>query len=43
MDKNTDKIRVGTAVVFVDNPFNIAKALLKKLVKRGVGYKYRNL
>jgi hypothetical protein len=42
LNKNEDKIEIGTAVIFTDNPFNIIKALVKKLIKRGAGYKYRN-
>jgi ubiquinone/menaquinone biosynthesis C-methylase UbiE len=41
-DKNEKNIKIGTAVVFLDNPFNFAKAFAKKLLKRGPGYKYRN-
>jgi hypothetical protein len=42
IDKNMDKIEIGTAVIFTDNPFNIIKALVKKVIQRGAGYKYRN-
>jgi hypothetical protein len=38
---NKDRIKLGTAVVFIDNPFNLAKAYVKFLLKRGHGYKYR--
>jgi hypothetical protein len=41
LNKNSDKIKVGTTAIFVDNPFNVAKALLKRFLKRGSGYKYR--
>jgi len=42
LNKNKDKIKIGTAVIFIDNPVNILKALAKKIVKWGPGYKYRN-
>jgi ubiquinone/menaquinone biosynthesis C-methylase UbiE len=43
INKNTDKIKIGIAVIFIDNPFNMVKALVKKIIKRGVGYKYRKI
>ena len=43
VNKNSDKIRIGLAVIFVDNPISMAKAWLKKLLKRGKGYKYRKV
>lgn len=41
MDENRKNIRKGTAVVFIDNPFNLAKAWIKKILGRGAGYRYR--
>lgn len=41
VDKNKDKIEIGCAVIFIDNPVAMIKALVKKLLKRGLGYKYR--
>ena len=43
LKNNEDSVKTGTAVIFVDNPFNIIRALTKKLLKRGVGYKYREI
>lgn len=41
VNKNVARVGIGTAVIFVDNPINIAKAWIKRLLRRGVGYKYR--
>jgi hypothetical protein len=41
MKKNEKYIKKGTVAIFIDNPFNVIKAWLKLLLKRGVGYKYR--
>lgn len=41
INKNEKNIKIGMAVVFIDNPFNVAKAFAKRLLKRGFGYKYR--
>ena len=40
---NTNKkyIKKSRALFFVDSPWNMAKAILKKILKRGNGYKYR--
>jgi hypothetical protein len=42
LNKNREKIEIGNAVIFIDNPINILKALAKKIVKWGSGYKYRS-
>jgi len=39
--KNKKDIKIGMAAVFLDNPLNLVKALIKKIIKRGNGYKYR--
>lgn len=41
LDRNNKYIRKGTALVFVDNPYNLARAWIKLIFKRGAGYKYR--
>jgi hypothetical protein len=41
VEKNSEKIEIGSVVYFVDNPINILKALLKRFLRRGSGYKYR--
>lgn len=41
VNKNSDKLKIGPAVIFVDNPFAVLKGLTKKFLKRGAGYKYR--
>lgn len=41
MDKNSEKIEVGSVAYFVDNPINTLKALVKRFLRRGSGYKYR--
>lgn len=41
VDKNREKIEIGRVAYFVDNPINTLKALVKRFLKRGLGYKYR--
>lgn len=41
INKNKKYIKKGIVAIFFDNPFNMAKALVKKIIKRGHGYKYR--
>lgn len=41
MNKNNEKIEVGSVAYFVDNPINTLKALVKRFLRRGSGYKYR--
>lgn len=41
LQKNRENVKLGMAAVMVDSPFRVAKALLKLILKRGVGYKYR--
>jgi hypothetical protein len=41
IDKNRKNIRKGFALIFIDNPFNFLKAIIKKTLKRGVGYSFR--
>lgn len=41
VNKNSNKLRIGTVVIFIDNPLVVLKGLTKKLFKRGAGYKYR--
>ncbi len=41
MKENRRHIRMGKSAFFVDNPLNLAKALTKLLLKKGVGYKHR--
>ena len=43
LNKNSEKIEKGSAVIFIDNPINILRALAKKLIKWGPGYKYRKI
>lgn len=38
---NRKFIKTGRVLYFTDNIFNLTKALTKKFLKRGVGYKYR--
>lgn len=39
--KNIKFIKKGRVLFFVDSPINLLKATAKKIMKRGVGYKYR--
>ncbi|KKQ42859.1 MAG: Methyltransferase type 11 [Microgenomates group bacterium GW2011_GWC1_37_8] len=39
--ENRSYIRFGRVLYYYDNPFYVTKALLKLLIKRGVGYKFR--
>jgi ubiquinone/menaquinone biosynthesis C-methylase UbiE len=41
VEKNKNKIKVGVVAIFVDNPFNTAKAWAKLILKRGAGFRYR--
>ncbi len=41
LKNNLKHIKKGRAVFFWDNSFNFLKAVLKKILKRGVGYSYR--
>lgn len=41
--KNRKYIKTGRAVVFIDNPLNLIKALTKNLLKRGNGYRFRKV
>lgn len=43
LKENRKFIRMGTAAVFIDNPYSLAKALAKRIFKKGAGYKYRRL
>lgn len=40
---NSDKIKMGITAIFIDNPFNMLKALAKKVLKKGAGYRYRKV
>lgn len=41
--KNREYIKTGRTVLFIDNPINSVKALTKKLLKRGNGYRFRKV
>jgi len=41
MNKSSKYIKKGTAVIFIDNPFNILRAFAKLFFKKGEGYKHR--
>ncbi len=41
--KHKDLIKKGKALLFLDNPYYIFKAVLKLMLRRGKGYKYRKL
>lgn len=43
VDKNRQLIKFGITAIFVDNPYNMIKALVKKILKRGSGYKFRKI
>lgn len=43
INKNQKEIKISRTLYFVDNPFNLIKAISKKVLKRGAGYKYRNI
>lgn len=38
---NKKYITKGRTLIFLDNPVSVAKAMIKKVIKRGKGYKYR--
>ncbi len=42
LDRRRSKIKLGTAIVFVDSPYKAVRAWLKVLFKKGAGYKYRD-
>jgi ubiquinone/menaquinone biosynthesis C-methylase UbiE len=43
VQKNKDKINFGRVLTYWDNPFYMLKEHLKLILKRGEGFKYRNL
>lgn len=43
VNENRKNIKFGTTAIFIDSPYNMVKALVKKILKRGSGYKYRKL
>jgi ubiquinone/menaquinone biosynthesis C-methylase UbiE len=43
VNENRKNIKLGTAAIFIDNPYNLTKALIKKMLRRGSGYKYRKI
>lgn len=40
---NRRKLTIGTVAVFLDSPFNTIRAVIKRIMKRGEGYKYRRM
>lgn len=43
MKMNRKLIKTGVVALFLDNPYNLARAFLKKLLHRGHGYSYRKI
>lgn len=41
VNSNKDLIRYGSVILYLDSPYNLIKALAKKFLIRGDGYKYR--
>lgn len=41
VNENRKNINFGTTAIFIDNPYNMIKAIVKKVLKRGSGYKFR--
>lgn len=41
LNSNKSRIKLGTALFYWDSPYNLAKALVKKILKRGPGYSFR--
>jgi len=41
MNKNKKYIKKGLVAIFIDSPFNMIKAITKKILKKGHGYTFR--